>query len=79
MKSPRYEVRIKRSAEKEMDRLTAAMHARISALILSLEQNPRPRGCRSLRGQGSFRVRCGDYRILHVFAVGHRRDVYQNI
>ncbi len=38
----RYTVEIKRSAEREMDRLPAEMHRRISERILALEDNPRP-------------------------------------
>ena len=81
-----YEVRIVRSAEKEMDRLPTAVHARLSKRILSLEDNPRPRGIKKLRGRQEYRLRVGDYRILYVIddrkhtviilAVGHRREVY---
>lgn len=44
----KYEVRIVRAAEKEMDKLPGAIHARISTRILSLEDNPRPRGAKKL-------------------------------
>ena len=81
-----YEVRIVHSAEKEMDRLPTAVHARLSKRILSLEDNPRPRGIKKLRGRQEYRLRVGDYRILYVIddrkhtviilAVGHRREVY---
>jgi mRNA interferase RelE/StbE len=83
---PRYAVRIKRSAEKEMDRLSARVFERVSRALLSLEQEPRPRGCRKLRGSEQYRLRVGVYRVLYtiadaqrvveVVAVGHRRDVY---
>jgi mRNA interferase RelE/StbE len=83
---PRYAVRIKRSAEKEMDRLSTAIFKRITKALLTLEVEPRPRGCRKLRGSERYRVRVGDYRILYtiadkdgiveIVAVGHRRDVY---
>ena len=81
-----YEVRIARSAEKEMKRLRGMVHTRISRRILSLVENPRPRGVRKLSGREEYRLRAGDYRILYVIddrnhaivilAVGHRRDVY---
>ena len=44
----KYEVRIIRIAEKEMDKLPRAIHARISRRILSLEDNPMLRGARNL-------------------------------
>ncbi len=81
-----YEVRIARSAEKEMKRLRGAVHARISKRILSLMENPRPRGVKKLSGRAEYRLRVGDYRILYVIddrnhvivilAFGHRRDAY---
>ena len=81
-----YQVRILRSAEKEMDRLPVTVHARLSKRILSLEENPRPRGVKKLSGRDEYRLRVGDYRILYVIddgnhtvtivAVGHRREVY---
>ena len=83
----KYEVRIIRTAEKEMNRLPGAIHARISRRILSLEDNPRPRGAKKLSGHEEYRLRVGDYRVLYtindkgcvvtVFAVGHRREVYR--
>ena len=82
-----YEVRILRVAEKEMDKLPRAVHARIIRRILSFEDNPRPRGAKKLSGHEEYRLRAGDYRVLYtiddkghvvtVFAVGHRREVYR--
>lgn len=82
-----YEVRIIRSAEKDLDLLPAVVHARISQRILNLENNPRPRGIKKLSGREEYRLRVGDYRILYlvddikgtvtVMAVGHRREVYR--
>jgi len=84
-----YTVRIKRSAEKEMDRLAPRAFRRVAQAILKLERDPRPKGSRKLRGVQDYRLRVGDYRILYsvddgkriveVIAVGHRRDVYRGI
>ena len=81
-----HEVRIIPSAEKEMNRLPSTVHARLSKKLLSLGDNPRPRGVRKLSGREEYRLRVGDYRILYVIddskhivtilAVGHRREVY---
>ena len=83
----KYKVRIVHAAEKEMDNLPRAIHARISRRILSLEDNPRPRGVKKLSGREEYRLRVGDYRVLYtvddtdsmvtIFAIGHRREVYQ--
>ena len=78
---------IKRSAEKEMDRLPEKVFERVAKTILALESNPRPRGCAKLRGVEEYRLRVGSYRILYtvddencrieIMAVGHRREVYR--
>ncbi len=80
-----YEVRIVPAAEREMDKLPAAIHKRISRRILTLEDNPRLRGAKKLSGREEYRLRSGDYRILYtvddknrvvtIFAVGHRREI----
>jgi len=84
-----YIVRIRRSAEKEMDCLPARTFDRISAAILELETNPRPPGCKKLRGVEEYRLRIGPYRVLYtiddsekkvcIVSVGHRREVYRGI
>jgi len=61
-----YEVRIVRSAEKELDRLSETVYARLSRKIIALEDNPRPRGVRKLSGREEYRLRVGDYRILYI-------------
>jgi mRNA interferase RelE/StbE len=83
----KYQVRIIPSAEKEMDKLPALIHRRISRKILSLEDNPRPTGAKKLSGREEYRLRVGDYRVVYtiddkvhvltVFAGGHRREVYR--
>ena len=70
-----------------MDRLPAAIHERISKAILSLEDNPRPRGTKKLSDRDENRIRVGDYRILFVvndsahivaiLAVGNRGEIYR--
>ena len=81
---------MKRTAEKEMDRLPADVFTRVAQAIEKLEREPRPVGARKLRGTAQrYRLRVGDYRVLYgiddlkrmvaVVAVGHRRDVYRGI
>jgi mRNA interferase RelE/StbE len=83
----KYQVRIIPSAEKDIDRLPALIHRRISREILLLEDNPRPTGAKKLSGREEYRLRAGDYRVLYtiddeghvvtIFGVGHRREVYR--
>jgi len=59
----------------------------VQAAIELLADQPRPSGARKLvGGDGEWRVRTGDYRIVYeihddvllvlLVAVGHRRDIY---
>jgi mRNA interferase RelE/StbE len=58
----------------------------IEALSL-LEDNPRPSGCKKLKGREGYRIRTGVYRIIYdifeqellidVIASGHRKEIYE--
>lgn len=83
-----YEIRISRIALKALSRLERRDQQRIRAAIELLAHNPRPPACIALAGEhGVYRIRIGDYRVLyeviddvlvvHVIAVGHRREVYR--
>jgi mRNA interferase RelE/StbE len=45
-----YSLEIKQSAQKEMDALDDALFARIDRKIMALAENPRPAGCKKLKG-----------------------------
>ena len=82
-----YTVEFKTSARKVFDSLQGAIQTRISAVVDDLEENPRPSGCKKLKGRdNTYRIRVGDYRIVYevhdavlfvlVIGVGHRSKVY---
>ena len=85
----RYSVRIKTSAIKEIEALSPKRERqRIVRRIEALGNDPRPRGCQKMAGDDErYRVRQGRYRIVYkideagrvveVFKIGHRRDVYR--
>ncbi|MCG3129575.1 MAG: hypothetical protein FLDDKLPJ_00309 [Phycisphaerae bacterium] len=87
--APTYVVRIKRSAEREMDHLPRQAFERVRQALIGLEEDPRPRGSKKLRGVEDYRLRVGSYRVLYsindrtrmveVIAVGHRKDVYRGL
>ena len=79
---------IKRSAQKELDALGDPLFTRSDEKILTLADNPRPAGCRKLKGyKDQWRVRVGDWRVVYIVddramlvsitRVGHRREVYE--
>lgn len=83
-----YKVFIKPSAVKEIEAIDRISdRRRIVRRIQGLAHEPRPPGCEKLSGQGKYRVRQGDYRIVYaiedetlilsVVKVGHRREVYR--
>ena len=55
--------------------------------MLELEVDPRPHGCKKLKGRDAYRIRIGDYRaiyeiqdahlILTVIIIGDRKNVYE--
>lgn len=84
-----YQVRIARDAERDIADLHSAIVPRVIKAIRSLGENPRPAGCKKLKGvqAESWRIRVGAYRILYVIddgirivevrEVGHRKDIYK--
>jgi len=84
----KYALEIKRSAQGELDALEETLFARIDRRILALAENPRPPGCKKLRGyKDQWRIRAGDWRIVYIIndasklviitRVAHRRAVYE--
>jgi len=82
-----FTVKLKRSAEKELENLPARIHDKIINILLSLKEKPLPRNSKKLHGREAWRIRVGSYRILYiiheseknieVIAVGHRKDIYR--
>ncbi|HXV65106.1 MAG TPA: type II toxin-antitoxin system RelE/ParE family toxin [Vicinamibacteria bacterium] len=81
-------VRISRSAEKALKKLPRDARERVVAAMVGLGENPFPPGVRKLSGYDDvFRIRVGNYRILHsvsereliiiVLKIGHRGDLYR--
>lgn len=82
-----YRVEVAPAALRQLRKLDPPARRRIQAVVELLAQQPRPPGAKKLvGGDGAWRVRTGDYRIVYelndgvllvlVLAVGHRRDVY---
>ncbi|NQE04246.1 hypothetical protein C5S32_00110 [ANME-1 cluster archaeon GoMg1] len=61
-----YKVRIKKSANKDLDALDDKMYIRIDRNIQRLRNDPFPRGVKKLTGEENrYRIRVGKYRILY--------------
>lgn len=86
----KYSVVLTRSAEKTLARLPNSITKSIVSLLESLQSNPRPIGCKKLKGyKNLWRIRFGDYRIIYaieevillvdVREIGHRKDIYDQL
>lgn len=84
----KYSVTFARSARKELESLPTTVVRRIFPKIESLSENPRPAGCKKLKGSTDlWRIRVGEYRVIYtvldnivhveIIAVRHRRDAYE--
>jgi mRNA interferase RelE/StbE len=82
-----YTIEFATSAARELERLPAGVVVRVRAAIVELEDDPRPRGCRKLRGEErTYRIRVGQYRVVYevdddnrtvlITRVRHRKDAY---
>jgi len=81
----KYDVFIKPSAVKELDKINKKDLRRITNRISGLSNEPRPTGCERLSGEDKYRLRQGNYRIVYsiddgsgtivVVKVGHRQEV----
>ena len=82
-----YSIEIKKSAAKEIEKLSKEAIKKVVAKIASLQNDPRPPGCKKLSGEEKYRIRVGVYRILYeiedrrlivyVVKVRHRKEVYE--
>ncbi len=81
-----YKVRVERRAQKKLAKIHEPYYSNIKDTILDLGNDPRPKGCKKLKGREGYRVRVADYRIIYeiqdsvllvdVIDLGHRKDIY---
>lgn len=80
-----YAVELKPSARKELESLPDSALAPVIHKVESLANNPRPAGCKKLKGYKD-RIRIGDWRVVYIIddtaklvsvtRVAHRGEVY---
>ena len=84
----KYRVALASSAGKELGKPPIHLIARMVTHIENLASNPRPSGCKKLRGGDcELRIRVGDWRVVYtiddgkslveVTRIRHRSDVYK--
>ncbi|MBS1532011.1 MAG: type II toxin-antitoxin system RelE/ParE family toxin [Bacteroidetes bacterium] len=83
---PSYQIIISKPAQKQLDKFSDNIAEQLIEVIYKLADDPRPFGCKKLKGREGYRVRSGNYRIIYdiidniltvnIIAVGHRKDIY---
>jgi mRNA interferase RelE/StbE len=83
-----YKILVPASIEKQLSKIPKRIAIRIREAIRSLATDPRPDGCKKLKGSKSdYRIREGDYRIIYevrddelvilLIMVANRREAYR--
>lgn len=82
-----YEVIVPDRIEKKLPRILGGAYDRVLRAIQALGEEPRPHGCASMKGSDLWRIRVGDYRVIHgiddtrrvgeILKVAHRRESYR--
>ena len=83
---PKYSILVTKTAQKQLDKLSDEVVNTLLEAIMELADNPRPNGCKKLKGRDGYRIRKGNYRVIYdvfdeilvieVLALGHRKDIY---
>jgi mRNA interferase RelE/StbE len=85
-----YRVKVAEEAAKFIGKQDKRIQRQIINNIRGLARNPRPEGCKKLRGYKElYRIRSGHYRIAYtirektllvfVVRVAHRKDIYRHL
>ena len=85
-----YRVEVTPRARRDLRALPARDRKRVADQIDALKSDPRPTGCRKLKGRENFyRIRVGDYRVVYqiegevllilIVRVGDRKEIYESI
>lgn len=83
----KYTVLVSKTAQKQLNKLPDNIATPLIEAIGSLADEPRPHGCKKLKGREAYRIRKGNYRVIYevndgiltveVIAIGHRKDIYE--
>lgn len=81
-----YVIKIKNSAEKDLNKFPLKIYKQIASHIFLLGNNPRPVNSKKLK-ERVYRIRVGDYRVVYtindedklveIMKVKHRKEIYR--
>ena len=83
-----HDIYLERAAERDLKKLDPVDFDKIIGQIKALSGNPRPSGCRKIRGSvNDWCIRAGTYRIIYeiddkaksirIYRIRHRKEVYR--
>ncbi|MCH8945977.1 MAG: type II toxin-antitoxin system RelE/ParE family toxin [Nanoarchaeota archaeon] len=80
-----FEIKWEEKALSELNKFDSLVSRRIFKKVEELKENPFSKDVKKLKGQDSYRLRVGDYRVLFdvqekfiiVLKVGHRKNIYK--
>jgi len=82
-----YRIEFSSLAAKQLRKLPSTTRRALAGVIDALAGDPRPRGCKKLKGRHEYRIRANNFRILYtvddgmlkvlVLVVADRKEVYR--
>lgn len=82
-----YKLFIEKAVFKQLINIPEKYYQKIMASIATLANNPRPPGCKKLKGRPGYRIREGNYRVIYeindkiltvtVIEAGDRKEIYE--
>jgi mRNA interferase RelE/StbE len=72
---------------KALQHISEPYYSELKAAIYALANDPRPHGCKKLKGRIGYRIRVSHYRVIYtisdtalvvvVIDLGHRKEIYR--
>jgi len=82
-----YRIFIEKAVYKQLKNIRERDYLKIIASIAALANQPRPPGCKKLKGRSGYRIREGNYRVIYeindqiltitVIEAGNRKEIYE--
>ena len=82
-----HKIMLKKAAIKALEKINEPYCSNIKTAIYSLANNPRPSGCKKLKGMDGYRIKVADYRVIYdifddlllidIIDLGHRKSIYE--
>ena len=82
-----HKIMLKKAAIKALEKINEPYYSNIKTAIYSLANNPRPSGCKKLKGMDGYRIKVADYRVIYdifddlllidIIDLGHRKSIYE--